>query len=613
MNESGKYNKCPNHLTGTCRVNMNIVQSGLCRKTRPIAQAPNHLLGQCVRCALLRSSQLPYPFELNSLTRGIKHLILRLSMSLTSSGSSTSSGSVQPLLPPGSAHLIPVEILSEIFLLVLLDQPWHKEGLELVCQRWYAIILSTPGITSRLWIRRATKKEAVQVFIQRRKTRFAVVVDVNDEGDGGDFNADDFHASFMVAIQAASRWCSLELRSFPPPEEYKAPDTVAQPLEHLTGFIMGKHCDLGNFCEPLMTAITTTAPPHLTTLGLSNPRAVLYLAQPIYLHYFCSLTTLKIILSRKMENPADILPHLQRLEYFHAQHLHLPIYPPDASLPLIQTLNELTLKSVSVQWMAGKVFPALYSCSITFPHHIDAICVQPVNMPSCGSLAFDSNDLGPLRHFHHPPLDDLKVRCGQWNVRRGNSQFVAICRTVFASAQSLSELDLGVQCSEQLLVLALRQLPALEWLHLELASPHALSETFFQGFVDTRSNTGSPCEMAALPRLPLCVNLRGLSVRYKRWLRGPERKGLIPVFSDIISSHKPEACTLSLGLGWPAQYWFVEGPVGSICDVAHNTDISLIGISSPYGIIPLETRFSVTEVPFKEAEYLVARHQLSIG
>jgi len=41
--------------------------------------------------------------------------------------SATSSGSVHPLLPPGKAHLIPVEILSEIFLLVLLDRPQAKE------------------------------------------------------------------------------------------------------------------------------------------------------------------------------------------------------------------------------------------------------------------------------------------------------------------------------------------------------------------------------------------------------------------------------------------------------------------------------------------------------
>jgi len=531
--------------------------------------------------------------------------------------SSSPSGSVHPSLPLGKAHLIPVEILSEIFLLVLLDgSSWAKETLELVCQRWYAIMISTPGITSRLWIRRATKKEAVQAFIQRRdETRFAVIVDVNHKGDGEDFNSEDFHTSFIVACQAAPRWTFLNIRSFPPPGEYNAPDTIVQPLESLTGFMMGEHCGLGSFLKPLMTAITTTTLPRLTILKLSDSRAVLYLAQPTCLHFFFSLTTLTIKLSRRMENPADILPHLQRLESFEAQRLHLPIYPPDASLPLIQTLHSLTLKSVSVQWMAGKVFPAVQECSITFPHHSDAICVRPVTMLACTELVYDSNDLDPLGHFHLPLLEHLQVTSGQWNVRRGNPQFVAMCPMVFASAQSLRWLQLEVQCSEQLLVLALRQLPVLDSLSLGLASPHALSETFFRGFVATKPNAGGPCEMAVPPILPLCADLTELEVHYRRWLRGAERKGLIPVFSDIVSSPWSEDFTLYLSVGWPPQIWEVKGPVKSACNFDDGDNVSVIGIPSQYGIIPLEWANGtlLTEVPFKEAEYLAARHRLSIG
>jgi len=560
----------------------------------------------------VHSLALPSSPVLSSEPNSQRPLILVLHLPMPS----TSSGSVHPLLPPGKIHLIPVEILSEIFLLVLLDGPGYKRTLELVCQGWHAIMISTPGVTSRLWIRRATKKEVVQAFIQRRKTRFEVIVDVNHKGDGEDFNSEDFHASFIVACQAAPRWTFLNLLSFPPPGEYHAPDTIVQPLESLRSFIMREHCDLGTFFEPLMTAIATTALPRLTELVLSNHRAVLYLVQPIYLHHFCSLTTLTIKLSRKMESPADILPYLQRLERLDAQRLYLPIYPPDASLPLIQTLILLTLKSVSVQWLAGKVFPALHNCSITFPHHIHTICDQPVTMLACKYLTYDSNNLDPLRHFHHPPLHMLRVRSGQWTVRRGSPQFVAICPIAFASAQSLTWLDLEVQCSEQLLVLALRQLPALTRLRLRLASPHATSETFFQGFVTRGSNAGSPCEMAALPRLPLCAKLEGLEVHYRRWLRGSEKKGLIQVFSDIVLSRALENHSLWLGVGLPEDLWGVETFEESICDVTDDDDTSVIGISSPYGIIPLERcsdEPSFMEVPFKEAKYLVARHRLSIG
>jgi len=190
----------------------------------------------------------------------------------------------------------------------------------------------------------------------------------------------------------------------------------------------------------------------------------------------------------------------------------------------------------------------------------------------------------------------------------------SVCPIVFASAQSLSSLDLEVQCSERLLVLALRLLPTLAYLGLRLASPHALSETFFQGFVATRLNAGSPCEMAALPRLPLCAELTVLEVYYRRWLRGHEKKGLIPVFSDIVSSRfSEEDFGLSLLFDGPSrQNWGVQMPVESACDVANDGNHSTIGISSPYGIIALESS-SLKGVPFKEAEYLVAHHQLSIG
>lgn len=290
----------------------------------------------------------------------------------------------------------------------------------LACKRWHDIMLLIPGITYRLWIRRSTKKEVVQAFIKGRRTRLWVTVDVNDERDGRDFNADDFGASFMAAVQVASRWHSLELRSFPPPTEYEKSHAILDRLESLRCFRMSQVCDLGNSFEPFMTAITTTTPTRLTEMDLSNLDAVLYLVKPACLHIFESLTTLTITLSKRMESPADILPCLQRLERFHAQHLHLPIYSHDASLPLIKTLRVLFLKSTSVQWMAGKEFPVLQECSITFPHHIDTICLQPVTMPTCTSLAYDSNDLDALRCFRHPPLAEVKATSGQWNARRGS-------------------------------------------------------------------------------------------------------------------------------------------------------------------------------------------------
>jgi hypothetical protein len=501
-----------------------------------------------------------------------------------------------------------VEILSEIFLLVLQDRPFTEMDLMLVCHRWYGIVLSTPGIASRLPIRGSTTNEVVQAFIQRRKTRFWVTVDMNDVRDGEDFNAEDFIASFVAAVQAASRWCSLDLISFPPPGEYKASQTIVQPLESLQDFEMSQSCDLGDFFEPLMSAIAGVAPPNLNNLHLCNPNALLYLLQPACFHVFSSLTYLTISLSKRMESPADILPHLHRLRKLHAYHLRLPIYPPDASLPLIQTLEYLALQSVSTQWMAGKVFPALQRCSITFPHHIDTIRLQPVVMPACAYLKYTSNDLDPLRYFHHLPLETLDVTSGQWNARRGNRQLVAMCPIVLASAQSLIGLRLHVQCNEQLLAYMLSLMPALRFLNLVLAGPHTLSVAFFQAIAATTSSADNPCGMVALPSLSLCEEVRELNLHYKRWLRGPERTALIPVFSDLVSSHwLGERFLLSIFFGECESQWKIRKPVETLRAVQDYEGI-MIGISSPRGIIPLEwsKESALVEIPSKEAEYLVA-------
>ena len=507
-------------------------------------------------------------------------------------------------------HLLPTEILSMIFLLVA-EALYLEDCVELmlVCRHWYDIILSTPGVPSRLWIGKSTTVEVVRAAI--RGTRILdVEIDINDGRIGQDFNAVAFDACFKAAIEAASRWKNLTIHSLPRPGEWKA-FHIVPPLRKLESFGLKQGCDLGSFFAPLMTAITTTATPHLTSMTLCNLDAVLYLVQPGRFRVLRSLTRLTIWLPKRMESPTNILPHLQRLEYFNAEHLDLPLYPPDARLPLVQTLRDLSLRSVSVQWMAGRVFPVLRRCFIMFPHQTDAICLQPVAMPTCTSLTYKSNGLDPLRCFLDLPLAGLTVTSGQWNITRGNLQLMIITHTLVPCAQSLTMLDLQVRCSEQLLTCMLSLLPALVTLYLRLASPRALSEAFFQAFVSTESDEDSPCEMGGLPSPRLCLNLSQLEVNYKRWLRGPERMTLPLVFGDIVSSRL--VFQLCLRLDDLAQAWHVERHVESINEVADD-ELSTIGISSPQGIIPLEIVADdpLLEVPFKEAEYLVAVHQLSI-
>jgi len=479
----------------------------------------------------------------------------------------------------------------------------------LVCRRWREIMISTPGIHFQLRIRESTHSGEVQKFIQDRKMLFTVAVDMSDEeddDDDDDFVAENFHECFTAASQAASRWRSLILISPPPHGEYNDLQ-ILQPLTHLETIKSGRSFD--KFIEPLMTAISRNSPPNLTTMDLAGPVAVLFLVQPACLHVTHSLTTLKIHLAKKMDSPVDILPHLQRLKTFEASRLSLPIYPPDASLPLIHTLAFLDLKSVSVQWMAGHVFPALEKCRIKFPQHADTIqALQQVTLPSCAFLRYQSNDLQPLRQFHLPSLVELEVRSVEWNVWRGNSQLAALYPKF---AVGLTSLYLTVTCSTQLLVFMLRLVPALKTLWLGLASPNALSNRFFRAFIVKKPNPGCTSDTVGAPSqtvAPLCPSLEWLVLEYRRWLRGPDKRALIAALSEVVASRqrkKDSSFQLTLMFDEDFEGWTIGKPVRKLQDEV-DADV-VLGISTSHGIIPISTKFppiSPIPLPFKEAEYL---------
>jgi hypothetical protein len=523
------------------------------------------------------------------------------------------------LAHPAKVNLLPVEILSEIFVIVVQTQRRYETilipvvNLMLVCLHWYAVMLSTPGMHSTLRIRRATQKEVIQTFLQARPSWLVdVVVDMNDAEDGNGFNADEFHACFMAAAQAASRWRSLSLISPPPHGDFKSLQ-ILQPLKQLASFKLAQ--GFGTFVDLLMTAISGTITPHFTTMDLDDPVAIPFIVQPVWLDISHSLVTLKIRLPKRRDGPVDILPHLQRLEVFVAHRLCLPVYPPDASLPLIQTLRELDLKSVSVQWMAGHIFSALESCSIIFPHHVGAIqAFQPVTMPSCTRITYTSNDLSPLRHFHFPSLESMRVKSGQWSVCRGNPQLVTVHHIVAARAQSLTELHLDVQCSEQLLVCILRLVPTLWSLWLGLASPHALSEAFFDAFILEEPNSSGDFEVVGLPRKAidaLCPLLEELHFHYKRWLRGPDKSSLLLAFDDIVKSRysfdgKVFILLLSFEEAPLGQIWNIGDPSNGLIGDTLDFEIRFCGISRtiPVTIFEPDRGPIPFPLPFKEVEHL---------
>ena len=480
--------------------------------------------------------------------------------------------------------------------------PRSQANLMLVCRRWYDIMLSTPGIHSQLRIYRWTGKNAVKRFGKR--WLLDVTVDVRDFDPKRDQWVDsryrnidpvEFHACFMAAAEAASRWRSLALLSLPPPGEYKDLK-IMHPLQHLESFKLAASCNLGNFLEPLLNAITSTVTPRFTVIEVFHCDAALYLLQPAHVQIFSSLTTLKLI-CRRMQDSVDVLPFLHKLEIFEAQHLSLSVHSPAVDLPLVQTLRVLHLKSVSVQWMAGRVFLALKECSIIFPHHADTI--QSVYMPSCSILRYDSNNLGGLEHFHVSHPHKLEIKCGQWSTWRGTLQLAA-SHPIFV-AQKFTCLHLDIRCSERLLAYMLRLVPDLEELWMRLSSPHALSSAFFLALAARGPNAGAGSSGQTIA--PLGRKLRELHLHYKRWLRGPERNALIRVFGAVVASHPSNfSFRFGFGEGSESQEWIVHEPVERF-DFG-DSETTAIGVSSPDGIVPLSRSEVGDQGAHTESEYL---------
>ena len=344
---------------------------------------------------------------------------------------------------------------------------------------------------------------------------------MSDEKDGSDFNAENFHACFMAAAQAASRWSSLSLISPPPHGEYKALQ-ILQPLVHLKSFRVA--CGFGGFLEPLMTAICKSASPNLSTMALADPVAIPYLVEPAGVHIAHSLTTLHIELPKRMAGPVDILPHLHKLVVFEARNLCLPFYPPDTSFPFIHTLRALRLKSVSVQWMAGRVFPVLETCGVIFPLRADiSKPIEPVTMPSCAHFSYYSNDLHPLEQFQLPSLKALYVKCGQWGAWRRNPQLVA-------NLSGLVLLHMEKWPSDGDLIPILRSLSLLDTLTI-CSQLDALS---FRAFLPMDANATSGLKQASGEgrRLVLCPRLQCLRIEWKAHSMPPE---LIPILKDVVT------------------------------------------------------------------------------
>ena len=229
-----------------------------------------------------------------------------------------------------------------------------------------------------------------------------------------------------------------------------------------------------------------------------------------------------------MPDSFDLLPHLLRIEVLDLSNISLPPYADDVDLPLVHSLHHLRLNVVSIQWMGGRKFAQLQSCSIHSPTTYPPLSFD-VYFPICLVL-----ELGHLNaevitgRFQAPKVDSVTMKSNEWTSLRGSKQVVLLCRAGLGIHWQPRVLHLSVLCDEGLLLSGLKLLPSLNELRLNIARPCVLGRWFFKALLakpidDPKGkfdrNWDEESEHVRIWESSICPSLKRLELKYERWLR----------------------------------------------------------------------------------------------
>ena len=438
---------------------------------------------------------------------------------------------------------LPQELLHQIFLIIIDEAGDSPFVVMRVSKLWYNTVT---GIWASLKLGTMTPKDAVTKKLERNQWFLDVVVDT--EIDRGHFTpSEDAYQAIFAAIEATSRWRSLVLETFPAHADLPE-DLVNRGLQQCTNSIMNRlrtfkikfPCERSPLLDHLLRVLGTSASEELATIEINSANVIPFLV-PTYSSIFRSVTVLTLD-TPGLSNPVDLLPHLHQLESLTASHLPLPVYDNnDADLPFIHTLRHLKLRSVSIQWMSGRTFRVLETCTLTLPihHHVlDTFCAT---LPNCKGLTFEGYPLDILNGIVSSKLDHLSVMCSSSYKPRGNRQLARF------SSQALREsrlaprfLHISVEATSAAWIKALDFMSNLEELVIHNAEPSSLGAKVLESLVVEPVNAYELGNFAT-PRgwnTLVCPSLRRFGLRYRRWLRPSEHFDLIPVFMSIIRSRE---------------------------------------------------------------------------
>ena len=289
--------------------------------------------------------------------------------------------------------------------------------------------------------------------------------------------------------------------------------------------------------ERLLHILGTTTSGELTTMEIHSPSVISLLA-PTYPSIFHSIKVLSLDTPR-LPNPVDFLPHLHQLEALTASHISLPIYHNDVDIPFVHTLRHLSLKAVSIQWMSGRTFHVLESCTLLFPLHQHILHTFNATLPNCNDLTFQGYPLDILNGVSAQNLAHLTVKCPCSEKPRGSRQLVRFSSHALQETRlALRILHISIEATNEAWIKAFAFMSNLEELVIDNSQPPSLGVKALQALVIHpvhASNLGTT-PTPGRGHTPVCPSLKRFGLRYHRWLRPTEHFDLIPELISIIWS-----------------------------------------------------------------------------
>ena len=443
---------------------------------------------------------------------------------------------------------LPLELLHQIFLVIIDETSGPPSVLMLVCKHWHAIVTT---IWASLNLGTRTPMDVVARKLEKNQWFLDIVVDT--ESDRSDFTPSDsdFEAIF-TAIEATSRWRSLIMKSFPGQADLPE-HLVNRGLQQCSNATMNRFttlkvkraCKASPLLDGLLRILGTTASSELTTMEIDSESVISFLV-PTCPSIFHSVKVLSLD-TPGTRNPVDLLPHLYQLETFTASHISFPIYHNDIDLPFIHTIRHLSLRAVPIQWMSGRSFIVLEHCTLIFPLHHHVLHTFRTTLPNCKDLIFQGFPLDILNGISAHKLTHLSVSCpGSFN-GRGDQQLAQLSRRALGGSRLAPKiLHISIKATNQAWMNALAFMSNLEELEIHNAQPSSLRAKVFQSLVGQpahASNLGAPSIPGELGAR-LCPLLRRLGLKYDRWLRPSEQFDLTPVFVTVIRSRQYSNCPL---------------------------------------------------------------------